>query len=283
MRQLVVLEPSRLVREGISHLLAEHGYAVVEQTAVNDPDQDPVSDDSIDLVLSELPGPRYDMTEWLKRIAAFYPKARIVLLTGRCDDPDTLREALACGAFGYIDKDLSADAVCATIDAVLHGQIVYPRELRDCLVGDGRARAGRAAPAVRVAVGESVPAVRIAAVGNVVDLRQPNGTAVHAGPVAAEAAAPRVPAPSKPALAGAGRLQQFGLSHREDEILRHVARGHANKIIANELNISEATVKSHLKSLLRKLNFTNRTQAAIWAVSQYGSAAGGMDPGARTA
>jgi hypothetical protein len=37
-------------------------------------------------------------------------------------------------------------------------------------------------------------------------------------------------------------------------------------MIARELNISEATVKVHLKALLRKLNARNRTQAAIWTM-----------------
>ncbi|PWC66599.1 transcriptional regulator, partial [Azospirillum sp. TSH7] len=39
------------------------------------------------------------------------------------------------------------------------------------------------------------------------------------------------------------------------------------KMIANHLNITEATVKVHLKSLLRKINASNRTQAAIWALN----------------
>jgi two-component system nitrate/nitrite response regulator NarL len=38
-------------------------------------------------------------------------------------------------------------------------------------------------------------------------------------------------------------------------------------MIANHLNITEATVKVHLKSLLRKINASNRTQAAIWALN----------------
>jgi two-component system nitrate/nitrite response regulator NarL len=57
------------------------------------------------------------------------------------------------------------------------------------------------------------------------------------------------------------------LSGREGEILGTLMRGHSNKMIARELNIAEATVKVHLKALLRKLNARNRTQAAIWAIA----------------
>ena len=56
------------------------------------------------------------------------------------------------------------------------------------------------------------------------------------------------------------------LSARELEILRHLASGRANKVIANDLHITEATVKVHVKGILRKIGATNRTQAAIWAI-----------------
>lgn len=57
----------------------------------------------------------------------------------------------------------------------------------------------------------------------------------------------------------------YGLSARENEILQHLLRGDPNKVIALRLNIAEATIKVHIKSVLRKINVTNRTQAAIWA------------------
>jgi two-component system nitrate/nitrite response regulator NarL len=56
------------------------------------------------------------------------------------------------------------------------------------------------------------------------------------------------------------------LSTRELEILRHLSSGRANKVIANDLDITEATVKVHVKGILRKIGATNRTQAAIWAI-----------------
>jgi two-component system nitrate/nitrite response regulator NarL len=58
-----------------------------------------------------------------------------------------------------------------------------------------------------------------------------------------------------------------GLSTREVEVLRRLVAGDSNKLIANRLGISEATIKVHLKSLLRKLGVSNRTQAAIWALN----------------
>jgi two-component system, NarL family, nitrate/nitrite response regulator NarL len=57
------------------------------------------------------------------------------------------------------------------------------------------------------------------------------------------------------------------LSPREQEILTHLVAGDANKAIARKLGITEATVKVHLKSVQRKIRVQNRTQAAIWALS----------------
>lgn len=58
-----------------------------------------------------------------------------------------------------------------------------------------------------------------------------------------------------------------GLSRRERDVLRCLVHGHANKIIARELGITDATVKVHLKAALRKIKAQNRTQAAIWALN----------------
>jgi DNA-binding NarL/FixJ family response regulator len=59
----------------------------------------------------------------------------------------------------------------------------------------------------------------------------------------------------------------FHLSPRENGILRCLIRGVPNKVIAKEINISEATVKVHVKAILRKIGASNRTQAAIWAMT----------------
>jgi two-component system nitrate/nitrite response regulator NarL len=64
------------------------------------------------------------------------------------------------------------------------------------------------------------------------------------------------------------RIDDANISAREIEILRGLIQGDPNKIISRRLNISEATVKVHVKSILRKLHVANRTQAAIWALSR---------------
>jgi two-component system, NarL family, nitrate/nitrite response regulator NarL len=58
-----------------------------------------------------------------------------------------------------------------------------------------------------------------------------------------------------------------GLSEREAQILDGLVKGHANKVIARTCAVTEATVKVHMKSIMRKIRVDNRTQAAIWAMA----------------
>lgn len=55
------------------------------------------------------------------------------------------------------------------------------------------------------------------------------------------------------------------LSPRETVILQSLMGGDPNKVIARKLDITEATIKVHVKAILRKIGVANRTQAAMWA------------------
>ena len=79
---------------------------------------------------------------------------------------------------------------------------------------------------------------------------------VHLAPEAAARLMREVRAPESPEE----------LTDRETEVLRLVARGHANKQIASSLFVSEKTVKAHVSSILMKLGVQSRTQAALHAV-----------------
>ena len=72
--------------------------------------------------------------------------------------------------------------------------------------------------------------------------------------------APRA-VPAAPARAGSD-----GLTERELEILQQIVEGRTNKEIAQALYISEKTVKNHVSNILRKLDLSDRTQAAVYAI-----------------
>lgn len=56
------------------------------------------------------------------------------------------------------------------------------------------------------------------------------------------------------------------LTVRETQVLKHIALGLSNREIGRSLGISVETVKEHVQNILRKINATDRTQAAVWAV-----------------
>lgn len=66
------------------------------------------------------------------------------------------------------------------------------------------------------------------------------------------------------------------LSPRERTILSCLLSGDPNKAIARKVDIAEATVKAHVKAILRKIRVQNRTQAAVWAFNH------GLNPAKET-
>jgi len=64
----------------------------------------------------------------------------------------------------------------------------------------------------------------------------------------------------------AERMGAQELTPRETDVLEQIVQGRSNKEIATELSVSEATVKTHINSLLGKLGVTDRTQAATAAI-----------------
>lgn len=70
-------------------------------------------------------------------------------------------------------------------------------------------------------------------------------------------------------------VADLGLSPRQLDVLRCIARGASNKVICRELGLAERTVKAHLSAVFRALNVSSRTQAAIVASRLQLPAAGG--------
>jgi len=82
---------------------------------------------------------------------------------------------------------------------------------------------------------------------------------------AARGESPIAPKAARTLLAARGERPESRLSDRELEVLRCVAEGLPNKVIARRLGISEKTVKAHLTRVYQQIGVTDRTQAALWA------------------
>jgi len=74
--------------------------------------------------------------------------------------------------------------------------------------------------------------------------------------------------PAEIAVEMAQHHSDDALTEREIEVLREVAAGNANKMVAQLLNVSEETIKAHMKSILSKLGANDRTHAVTIAVKR---------------
>jgi DNA-binding NarL/FixJ family response regulator len=82
---------------------------------------------------------------------------------------------------------------------------------------------------------------------------------------AARGESPLSPKAARTLLTARAERDRPELSERERQVLRCVAQGKPNKLIARELGISEKTVKTHLTHIFQQIGVTDRTQAALWA------------------
>jgi DNA-binding NarL/FixJ family response regulator len=79
---------------------------------------------------------------------------------------------------------------------------------------------------------------------------------------------------SNPVDSGASAADTLAkLTSREQHVLAGVVQGLSNKEIARQANVSDATIKVHMRSIFDKLNVSNRTQAAMWAVQRMDASA----------
>ena len=150
-----------------------------------------------------------------------------VLMLTVSEDENDLAAALQAGAAGYLLKTMESDQLAETIVKVMEGETVISPEMMTKLVSVFRRRPAAPPP---------TPA--------------PSATA----PAPLESVQPAVVRPDL-------------LSPREREILKLIARGDSNKLIARALDIAETTVKIHVQHILRKLGLSSRVQAAVYAVN----------------
>ncbi len=64
-------------------------------------------------------------------------------------------------------------------------------------------------------------------------------------------------------------INQKGLSNREAEVAELVTRGLSNKEVANQLFVTEKTVKFHLTNIYKKMNLKSRAQLIVWCMPHY--------------
>lgn len=183
-----------------------------------------------DVLLLDLGLPRMSGIDVTRAVKASHPKVEILIFT-IFDEEDKVLEAVKAGASGYLLKGAPVDKIIEAIKEVrAGGTVIQPNLARRLL------RHFRVDP-------DSAPLPAAAA-----------APAVEAAPSVAE-----VPAAATAVSSDEPELKP--LSDREKEILQLIAKGVSNSEAAKLLNLSKATIRTHLEHIYRKLEVTNRVEA----------------------
>jgi DNA-binding NarL/FixJ family response regulator len=225
--RIVVADDQRAVREALATVLdAEPGFEVVGLAADGEEAVELAHRLSPVVVLMDLRMPNVDGVAATRRLAAELPDVKVVVLTTFADDA-SIMGALEAGALGFLTKDAGREQIGLAVRSAAAGQAVLDPVVQASLL--------RAA--------------------------SPTGTGAEPGAEAADLIEPAVPAASMQAPAPL----PDDLTPREADVLRAIAAGQSNAEVAEELFISEATVKSHINHLFAKIHARNRAEAVRYA------------------
>ena len=164
-------------------------------------------------------------------LAALGDLAPPTLAVSASDERDDVVRTVVAGASGYLLKTAPVDEIVAAIRATRDGEPVFSAELAGHLLElDVERRSERG-----------------------VERRSERG--VERG--------------SERRFADAVSDPEWeALTDREREVLRYLARGHTYRRIGEQLHVAEKTVETHVRNTLRKLQLTNRHEAARWAIDR---------------
>jgi DNA-binding NarL/FixJ family response regulator len=224
--RVLVVDDQQLIREGIASVLRiQDGIEIIGTAADGREALEQAMSRQPDVILMDVRMPIMDGVLATQQVHREVPQCKILMLT-TFDDEEYVLKALRVGASGYLLKDMPARDLAQAVHAVHRG--IYQLD-----------------PAVMSRVMTAL-----------------SGTTHEASPKPSPVATP--PSQERPASASRS-LKQAGLSEREIEVLRLVAKGATNREIAEQLVISEGTVKTHISNILSRLGLRDRTQAAIYA------------------
>ncbi len=228
----VLIGKSVLLREGLSRILRTANFRVQGSVSCADDLIPSTLQRHQPLFLIIHTGNDFDSTvEQIELLREHYPNGRIAIVTDHYRLSE-LVSAFRAGANGYLLDVTTCDAFIKSIELVMIGQTIFLPALLSF-----------ARNAETASLGETEPRREN---DRAILLKKEDATADEA--TAEEATAPQ-------------------LSPREKTILRCLIEGDTNKCIARKIDIAEATVKVHVKAILRKIRVQNRTQAAIWAMN----------------
>jgi two-component system nitrate/nitrite response regulator NarL len=234
-----------LLREGIKSLLVKNSFYIAgEYDGIGGMPPPETEKPQVQLIVG-IDEETRDFSEKIYTLKTIYTKSRVVIISGRAAMP-ALMPALAAGIDALILKDISCDGLVGSLKLVAVGEKVYPTCMLSHLSGHSDLTAVNSNDDGRMSHGYADK------VGHDYADKTGNGYTDKVGHIYAD-------------KTGNG---SHPLSKQELKIVHCLTNGEPNKVIAQHLDITEATVKVHIKTILRKMGASNRTQAAIFAISQ---------------
>jgi len=228
---VILVGPNTLFREGLTRILAGTPFRVLASAARAEDLSFSAPEKRPTLIIFEDAG-GCDTASDVAHLREHVPHARIAVLAGTFD-MDQFKAVFRAGASTYLLTSVTSEALVSALSLAMADHVVLPASVVAALCDGAEAR-------------PSAPSLEHSDMSD--------------GAIEAERERLYVPGPKAE--------PRRPLSDREGDILQCIVRGDSNKHIARRYDIAEATVKVHVKAILRKIGVQNRTQAAIWALSQ---------------
>ncbi|MDT0231875.1 response regulator transcription factor [Curtobacterium sp. BRB10] len=223
---IVLVDDQELVRAGFRVILeSEPGFRVVGEAADGAGAVEAVQQLRPDVVCLDVQMPGVDGLEAARRIAAL-PDPPAVLILTTFDSDDALFQALEAGASGFLLKNASPERLIDAVRTVAAGDALLAPDVTRRVISRATASAAAQSSATTTATTATTDTTT---------------------------------------TTGDDALAAAGLTERETEVLRLLARGLSNAEIAAELYVGDATVKTHVSNVLQKLALRDRIQAVVWA------------------
>ena len=252
----VIVGPNVLLREGLARILSAADFRILASTSgVDDPVLSSLPQEQPILLIIDVSD---DFDPALGQIVSFkhrYPAGRVAVLAHQHQLTDMV-SAFRLGANAYLVKVATCDTFIKSLELVMLGVTLLPPEILTFISDrQDRSRNGRAAGHNGHAADDEDDADDGHADHDGDDDGGDDGEMVGIE-VGTNEHMPQAKSSDTPRL-----------SARQQSILRCLILGDSNKAIARKMAIAEATVKVHVKAILRRIRVHNRTQAAIWAIS----------------
>lgn len=230
----VIVDKSPLLRAGLMHILAGSRFRVTVSCSRLKDVQKSALNSRVCLALLGLDKDARAVLSEISVLKAQHECLRVVIFSDRFDLEELLAVIASGGDCYFLKNEISPDILLKSLELVLLGETIVPQQFTQLLRSQVRLQ--------QEALSQ----------GNYIE------TTVEDTHLRCPPEGPRTD-------------DVVRLSNRERMILLHLTQGASNKHIARELEIAEATVKTHIKALLRKIRVRNRTQAAMWATKHLGS------------